>query len=178
MGKTLKFLIPLILFAGLVALLFFGLGTDPRKVPSPLVGKLAPAFSLPALGDPARTISNTDLLGQVSLVNVWASWCYSCRAEHAQLMRLARELKEVQILGLNWKDRDREAASLLARNGSPYVAVPDDLDGKVGINYGVTGTPETYLVDQAGIVRMKHIGPIDIETWQKKFEPKLKELGA
>jgi cytochrome c biogenesis protein CcmG/thiol:disulfide interchange protein DsbE len=92
-------------------------------------------------------------------------------------MQLAQS-KVIPIVGLNWKDKDREASSLLARTGSPYVAVPEDLDGRVGIDYGVTGTPETYIIDQAGVVRLKHIGPIGAEVWKDKFEPKLKELGA
>jgi cytochrome c biogenesis protein CcmG/thiol:disulfide interchange protein DsbE len=92
-------------------------------------------------------------------------------------MRVAQS-GAVPIVGLNWKDRDREAEALLARTGSPYVAVPEDLDGRVGIDYGVTGTPETYLIDKQGIVRLKHIGPINPEVWKSKFEPKLKELGA
>jgi cytochrome c biogenesis protein CcmG/thiol:disulfide interchange protein DsbE len=171
MGKTLKFLIPLALFVGLVALLFFGLGTDPRKVPSPLVGKLAPEFSLPALGDPTRTVSNADLLGQVSLVNVWASWCYSCRAEHAQLLRLARELKEVQILGLNWKDTEADAQQMLRASGNPYQVSAFDPDNRAGIHWGVYGAPETFLVDSEGRICYKKIGPVEPGTWESELAP-------
>ena len=115
--------------------------------------------------------------GKVWVLNVWAPWCVSCRQEHGVLMALSRS-QPVPIVGLNWKDKKREAEALLAQQGSPYAAVPDDLSGMVGIDYGVTGTPETYLIDQAGIVRMKHVGPISPDIWKEKFEPKLKELGA
>jgi cytochrome c biogenesis protein CcmG/thiol:disulfide interchange protein DsbE len=115
--------------------------------------------------------------GKVWVMNVWAPWCVSCRQEHGLLMALAQS-QSTPIVGLNWKDKQREAEQLLAQQGSPYFAVPDDLSGKVGIDYGVTGTPETYVIDQAGIVRMKHVGPISPDIWKEKFEPKLKELGV
>ncbi len=169
--------IPLILFAVLVGFFAKGLFLNPREVPSPFIGKPAPAFSLPVVGSAAQTFGPTDMKGKVWLLNVWAPWCVSCRQEHPVLMQLARE-RAVPIVGLNWKDKDREAAQLLAQNGNPYVAVPDDLSGKTGIDYGVTGTPETYVIDRDGIIRMKHVGPITPEVWEKKFEPKLKELGA
>jgi cytochrome c biogenesis protein CcmG/thiol:disulfide interchange protein DsbE len=160
-----------------VAFFAKGLFLNPREVPSPFIGKPAPAFTLPVVGEAERTFSPADMKGKVWVMNVWAPWCVSCRQEHPVLMALAQS-QPVPIVGLNWKDKDREAAALLERHGSPYVAVPDDLDGKVGIDYGVTGTPETYIIDQAGIVRLKHVGPIDPDTWKSKFEPKLKELGA
>lgn len=169
--------LPLVLFAILVGFFAKGLVLNPREVPSPLIGKPAPAFSLPVVGKPGQTFSPADMKGQVWLLNVWAPWCVSCRQEHPVLMSLARE-HAIAIVGLNWKDKDREAERLLALHGNPYVAVPDDLSGKAGIDYGVTGTPETYLIDREGIIRMKHIGPITPEVWVKKFEPKLKELGA
>ena len=112
------------------------------------------------------------------LVDVWAPWCVSCRVEHKLLMALAQSGTAPPIVGLNWKDKTREAQELLARTGNPYVAVPDDLSGRVGIDWGVTGTPETYVIDQTGIVRLKHVGPIDLDIWQTKFIPKLKALGA
>jgi cytochrome c biogenesis protein CcmG/thiol:disulfide interchange protein DsbE len=127
--------------------------------------------------DPSRSFSPAEMKGQVWMLNVWAPWCVSCRQEHPVLMQIAQSGR-IPIVGLNWKDRDREARALLARTGSPYVAVPEDLDGKVGINYGVTGTPETYIIDKQGIVRLKHVGPISPDVWQDKFEPKIKELGA
>jgi cytochrome c biogenesis protein CcmG/thiol:disulfide interchange protein DsbE len=169
--------LPLILFLVLVGFFAKGLFLNPREVPSPFIGRTAPAFTLPLVEDPSRSFSTADMRGKVWMLNVWAPWCVSCRQEHPVLMQIA-QAGRVPIVGLNWKDRDREAAALLARSGSPYVAVPEDLDGKVGINYGVTGTPETYVIDKEGIVRMKHIGPISPEIWSTKFEPKLKELGA
>ncbi|MDP1644020.1 MAG: DsbE family thiol:disulfide interchange protein [Thiobacillus sp.] len=169
--------LPLVLFVILVGFFAKGLFLNPREVPSPFIGRTAPAFTLPLVGDANAAFSPAEMEGHVWMLNVWAPWCVSCRQEHGFLMQLA-QTKVIPIVGLNWKDKAREAASLLARTGSPYVAVPEDLDGRVGIDYGVTGTPETYLIDQAGIVRLKHIGPISPEVWQTKFEPKLKELGA
>lgn len=169
--------LPVIVFFVLVGFFARGLFLNPREVPSPFIGKPAPAFSLPVVGNEAMRFSPADMKGKVWILNVWAPWCVSCRQEHPVLMALA-QAGTVPIVGLNWKDKDREAARLLAQYGSPYYAVPDDLSGKVGIDYGVTGTPETYVIDKAGIVRMKHIGPIDPEVWKNKFEPRLKELGA
>jgi cytochrome c biogenesis protein CcmG/thiol:disulfide interchange protein DsbE len=169
--------IPLVVFLVLVGFFAKGLFLNPREVPSPYIGKTAPVFTLPVVGNAAASFSPEDMKGKVWLLNVWAPWCVSCRQEHPFLMSLARE-RNMLIVGLNWKDKEREAEQLLARHGNPYFAVPDDLVGKVGIDYGVTGTPETYLIDRDGIVRMKHVGPIHPEVWEAKFEPKLKELGA
>jgi len=169
--------IPLIIFAVLVVFFAKGLFLNPREVPSPFIGKPAPAFTLPLVGNANAAFGPEDMKGKVWLLNVWAPWCVSCRQEHPVLMALAKS-QSVPIVGLNWKDKEREAEQLLAQHGSPYLAVPDDLSGKVGIDYGVTGTPETYVIDKAGIIRMKHVGPISPEVWKEKFEPKLKELGA
>jgi cytochrome c biogenesis protein CcmG, thiol:disulfide interchange protein DsbE len=169
--------IPLIVFAVLVGFFAKGLFLNPREVPSPFIGKPAPVFNLPLVGDESKTFSPADMKGKVWLLNVWAPWCVSCRQEHPVLMGLARS-QPVPIVGLNWKDKDREAAALLAQHGSPYLAVPDDLSGKTGIDYGVTGTPETYVIDKQGVVRLKHVGPIDLDVWKDKIAPKLKELGA
>lgn len=169
--------LPLVLFLVLVGFFAKGLFLNPREVPSPFIGRNAPAFTLPLVGDANAAFSPADMKGKVWMLNVWAPWCVSCRQEHPILMQIAQSGR-IPIVGLNWKDKAREAEALLARTGSPYVAVPEDLDGRVGIDYGVTGTPETYIIDQTGIVRLKHIGPISPEVWQSKFEPKLKELGA
>jgi cytochrome c biogenesis protein CcmG, thiol:disulfide interchange protein DsbE len=169
--------IPLIVFAVLVGFFAKGLFLNPREVPSPFIGKAAPAFTLPVVGNAEQTFSPADMKGKVWVMNVWAPWCVSCRHEHGLLMNLAQS-QTAPIVGLNWKDKDREAEALLAQTGNPYAAVPDDLSGKVGIDYGVTGTPETYVIDKQGIVRLKHVGPIDETVWKNKFEPKLKELGA
>jgi cytochrome c biogenesis protein CcmG/thiol:disulfide interchange protein DsbE len=169
--------VPLVAFLVLVGFFAKGLFLNPREVPSPLIDRPAPAFDLPLVGNDAASFSPADMRGKVWLLNVWAPWCVSCRQEHPVLMQIAQSGR-VSIVGLNWKDRDREAAMLLARSGSPYLAVAEDLDGRVGIDYGVTGTPETYVIDREGFVRMKHIGPISPDVWKQKFEPKLKELGA
>ncbi|MBW8457567.1 MAG: DsbE family thiol:disulfide interchange protein [Thiobacillus sp.] len=169
--------LPLVLFVVLVGFFAKGLFLNPREVPSPFIGRVAPAFTLPLVGDASATFSPADMKGRVWMLNIWAPWCVSCRQEHGFLMQLMQSGR-IPIVGLNWKDKAREAEALLARTGSPYVAVPEDLDGRVGIDYGVTGTPETYIIDQTGIVRLKHIGPIGPDVWQTKFEPKLKELGA
>lgn len=175
MSRTLRFFVPLAVFLGIAVFLFRGLGIDPRKVPSPLVGKPAPTFSLPELRDPNRTVSNQDLLGQVSLLNVWATWCVSCRAEHQELMRIARE-DGLQILGLNYKDDRAEAQQWLKRLGDPYRMNAFDQDGRVGIDWGVYGTPETFLIDRKGIIRYKHIGPVDRGVWQETLRPLVQQL--
>jgi cytochrome c biogenesis protein CcmG/thiol:disulfide interchange protein DsbE len=173
MGKSFKFLIPLGLFIALVALLFFGLGTDPRKVPSPLVGKPAPKFSLPALNEPGRIVTDADFRGQVTLLNVWASWCVSCRAEHEELMRLSRALQGIQILGLNWKDTTADAVRMLRLSGDPYVVSAFDPENDVGIDWGVYGAPETFLVDADGIICYKKIGPVGPGTWETELAPRV-----
>lgn len=167
--------LPLALFVLLAGFLARGLFLNPSEVPSPLVDRAAPSFLLPLVGTPERSFRPENLRGQAWLLNVWAPWCVSCRQEHAILMQIARE-NRVPIVGLNWKDEAREAAALLVRTGSPFIAVPDDLDGRVGIDYGVTGTPETYLIDRKGIIRFKHTGPITPEVWRDRFEPQLRAL--
>lgn len=178
MSNSVRFLTPLILFLGLALLLFYGLGTDPRKVPSPLVGKPVPTFSLPALQDPSRMVTDADLKGSISLVNVWASWCVSCRAEHDELMKLSREAADIRILGLNWKDDPNDATRMLRTYGDPYVVSAFDPDNKVGIHWGVYGAPETFVVDFEGIIRHKHIGPIDREVWEQTLRPLIQEIKA
>lgn len=177
--KTLKFLIPLGLFIALVILLGYGLTTDPRKVPSPLIGKPTPEFTLPALGDPDRQITQDDLKGTISLVNVWASWCPSCRAEHGVLMDIAQEQAgELQILGLNWKDKRQAALDMLRLFGNPYVFSAFDPDNTVGIDFGVYGAPETFVIDRQGMIRYKHIGPVTSEAWEETFTPLINQLKA
>jgi cytochrome c biogenesis protein CcmG, thiol:disulfide interchange protein DsbE len=170
--------LPLVFFCVLVGFFAKGLFLNPREVPSPFIGKAAPVFSLPVVGQADKAFSTADMKGQVWLLNVWAPWCVSCKVEHQLLMALADSRTAPPIVGLNWKDKNRDAERLLIQTGNPYVAVPDDLSGRVGIDWGVTGTPETYLIDQSGTVRLKHVGPIDIDVWRNKFVPKLKELGA
>jgi cytochrome c biogenesis protein CcmG, thiol:disulfide interchange protein DsbE len=162
-------------FGLLVLLLAVGLSLNPREVPSPLVGKPAPAFSLPRLDQPGERLSPEALRGKVWVLNVWASWCAPCRDEIPVLMKLAGT-KTVPIYGLNYKDRRDEALGLLKQLGDPYTASAVDVDGRVGIDYGVYGVPETYVIDQAGVIRLKHIGPVTPETVERKIAPLLKEL--
>jgi cytochrome c biogenesis protein CcmG/thiol:disulfide interchange protein DsbE len=164
-------------FGLLVLVLAIGLSLNPREVPSPLVGKPAPAFSLPRLDQPGEKLSPEALRGKVWVLNVWASWCAPCREEIPVLMRLAGT-KTVPIYGLNYKDRRDDALGLLKQLGDPYVTSAVDVDGRVGIDYGVYGVPETYVIDQAGVIRLKHIGPVTTETLEKKIAPLLKELGT
>ena len=177
MGKSIRFLAPLVIFIGLALLLIWGLGSDPRKVPSPLVGKPVPKYELPTLKDPSRIVTDQDLLGKVTLVNVWGSWCYSCRAEHGELMRIARE-EGFQIVGLNWKDETADAIGMLRRYGDPYTYSAYDFSGRAGIDWGVYGAPETFVVDREGMIRYKQIGPITQQVWQETLRPLVDELNG
>lgn len=170
-----RFLLPLLGFAMLVVLLAVGLTRDPREVPSPLVGKPAPAFTLPQLHDPAKKFSAVDMKGRVWLLNVWASWCVSCREEHPLLVEFSKS-SQVPIIGLDYKDKVADARQWLDKLGNPYTLTAVDTDGRVGIDYGVYGVPETYVIDQQGIIRMKHTGPITPESLSKKILPLVAEL--
>ncbi|MGI9154043.1 MAG: DsbE family thiol:disulfide interchange protein [Rubrivivax sp.] len=175
--KSLRFLIPLALFVGLAWFLYAGLSLNPREVPSPLIGKPAPAFALPRLDDPTQTVKREDLLGKVWVMNVWASWCAPCREEHPLVVAFARERK-VPVIGLNYKDRPGDARTWLERLGNPYAATLIDFDGKVGIDFGVYGVPETFVIDAQGVVRFKHVGVLTRQVISQKIEPLLKELGV
>ncbi len=175
--KTLKFVIPLVLFAALAWFLGAGLKLNPREVPSPLIGKPAPEFALPTVADPARTISKTDLLGQVWVLNVWASWCVACREEHPHLVAWSRK-RFVPIYGLHYKDKREDGLPWLARLGNPYQASLWDIDGRVGIDFGVYGVPETFVVDKQGTIRYKHIGPVNPDVIRDKLEPLIRSLQA
>ncbi len=170
-----RFMIPLVAFAVLAGFLAVGLRLDPHEVPSPLVGKPAPAFRLATLADPARQIGPADLRGKVWLLNVWASWCSSCREEHEVMLELAKR-NVVPIYGLDYKDQPDDARSWLDQLGNPYTATLSDLDGRVGIDYGVYGVPETYVIDKEGVIRHKHIGPVTREVLDRKIVPLVKEL--
>lgn len=171
----LRYLIPLGLFLGLVVFLAIGLSRDPREVPSPLINKAAPTFRLQQLKDPAKSFSAEDMRGKVWVLNVWASWCVSCRDEHPLLIEYAKS-GAVPIYGLNWKDRREDALAWLGELGDPYVLSVTDLDGRVAIDYGVYGAPETYLIDQNGTIRFKQIGPVTPDVWQNKFLPLVQQL--
>jgi len=172
----LKLWLPLTAFVLLAGFLYTGLSLDPREVPSPFIGKPAPAFTLPVTGKPEQSFSPEDAMGKVWLLNVWAPWCIGCKQEQPFMMQLAAT--GVSIYGLNWKDELHEAEQLLATEGSPFVLSVDDLEGRVVIDYGVTGTPETFVIDRYGIIRLKHSGPINPDNWQRKFVPLLRELNT
>ena len=175
MARYLRYLVPLAIFALLVAFLFRGLSLDPKLVPSPLVGKPMPTFTLTRLDNPAVTISDADFKGKVTLLNVWATWCVSCRREHETLVQLAKTGK-VDIYGLNYKDNREDANRWLNRLGNPYVANAFDSDGRVGIDWGVYGAPETFIIDREGIIRHKHIGPLTIEIINDEILPLVDKL--
>jgi cytochrome c biogenesis protein CcmG/thiol:disulfide interchange protein DsbE len=170
-----RFLIPLAVFVVLLVFLGIGLTLNPRDVPSPLKDKPAPAFTLPQLAAADKSFSPADMKGKVWLLNVWASWCVSCRQEHPLLVAFAKEGK-VPVVGLNYKDQLADAKNWLAKFGDPYVLSAVDADGRVGIDYGVYGVPETYVIDKAGMIRMKHTGPITSESLQKQILPLVAEL--
>jgi cytochrome c biogenesis protein CcmG/thiol:disulfide interchange protein DsbE len=170
-----RFLLPLFVFLVLVGFLAVGLKLDPHEVPSPFIGKPAPAFTLPQLFAADKTFSNTQLKGHVSLFNVWASWCVSCRQEHPLLLKLAQQ-NIVPIYGLDYKDEREAGLDWLQRLGNPYTLSISDADGKVGIDWGVYGVPETFVIDKRGIIRHKHTGPITEEAWHNKLLPLILQL--
>jgi cytochrome c biogenesis protein CcmG/thiol:disulfide interchange protein DsbE len=175
MSRYLRYLVPLAIFLVLAGFLFRGLSLDPKLVPSPLVGKPMPAFSLARLKDPAATISDADIRGKVSILNIWATWCVSCRAEHEVLLQLAQSNK-ANIYGLNYKDERAAALRWLQQLGDPYAANAYDVDGRVGIDWGVYGAPETFIIDRQGIIRHKHVGPLTVEILNEQILPLIDEL--
>lgn len=172
-----RFLLPLGIFLALVVLLAIGLNLNPREVPSPLVDKPAPAFQAPALARPEATLRRDDLLGQVWLLNVWASWCGACRDEHPVLLDFARRAR-VPLIGLNYKDQRDAGLAWLKAHGDPYRDSVFDPEGRIGIDYGVYGVPETFVIDRAGVIRHKHIGPLTPEVLRERIEPLLRQLGV
>lgn len=172
-----RFILPLAIFLILVGFLAVGLRLNPREVPSPLIGKPAPAFQVPQLHAENQTISPADMRGKVWLFNVWASWCVSCRQEHPVLVDLAKKAT-VPIVGLNYKDERAAGLGWLQEHGNPYQVSAYDRDGRIGINYGVYGVPETFLIDKTGVIRYKHIGPLTPEALQEKILPLVKELNG
>jgi cytochrome c biogenesis protein CcmG/thiol:disulfide interchange protein DsbE len=170
-----RFLIPLALFAVLVGFLIVGLQHDPREIPSPLVQKPAPAFQVPQLVVADKTFSPADMKGQVWMLNVWASWCVACREEHPLLVEL-KGTKVVPVIGLDYKDQRPVALKFLSQNGDPYDLSAFDGDGRVGIDYGVYGVPETFIIDKNGVIRHKQIGPITPEALEKTILPLIAKL--
>ena len=170
-----RFVIPLVLFVVLVVFLAIGLGRDPHLVPSALIGKPAPDFALPDLREPTKIISPKQMRGKVWLLNVWGSWCPACREEHPFLIEIARS-GAVPIYGLDWKDKREDALAVLGELGDPYVLNISDFEGRVAIDYGITGAPETYLIDKQGLIRYKEVGQLTPEIMQKKILPMVQEL--
>jgi len=170
-----KALIPLVVFLLLAGLLAVGLRLDPHAVPSPLIGKPLPEFTLPQLHEPDHSVSNKDLVGTVSVLNVFASWCIPCREEHPQMVALAaRDI--APIYGLSYKDERTDARAWLARFGDVYKNIAYDLEGQVGLDLGVYGVPETFILDQHGIIRYKHVGPVDVDTLNDVILPWIEQL--
>lgn len=169
----LKYLVPVGLFAVLIGFMYFGLGRDKQTLPSPLIGKSAPVFELPRLDDPSQMFSNGEFAGKPYVLNVWGTWCAGCRQEHGALLEIARR-GEVPIVGLNWNDDRAQALQWLQQLGDPYVVNAFDGEGRVAIDWGVYGAPETFLIDASGKIIHKHIAPITVQIWEQDFLPRLK----
>jgi cytochrome c biogenesis protein CcmG/thiol:disulfide interchange protein DsbE len=172
-----RYLVPLGIFLVLVVFLAIGLNLDPREVPSPLIDKPAPEFAAANLNRPDEVIKRDDMLGKVWLLNVWASWCVACREEHPVLVAFSKK-GMVPIYGLNYKDKREDGLGWLKEFGNPYTESLFDPDGRIGINYGVYGVPETFVIDRQGVIRYKQIGPITPEVLRDKIEPLVKKLNA
>jgi cytochrome c biogenesis protein CcmG/thiol:disulfide interchange protein DsbE len=173
--KILRWSLPLAVFLVVLAFLFVGLFHDPREVPSPLIGKPAPQFSLAKLHQPGERLATSDMRGQVWLLNVWASWCVSCRVEHPLLVQLSKA-NVVPVIGLQYKDKPEDGLAWLETNGDPYRMSIVDRDGRVGIDFGVYGVPETFVIDKAGVIRYKQIGPLSADALDKTILPLVREL--
>jgi cytochrome c biogenesis protein CcmG/thiol:disulfide interchange protein DsbE len=164
-------------FVALVLLLAVGLRLNPREVPSPLIGKPAPAFELPLLMEPDKRFSEKTMIGKVWILNVWASWCPPCLVEHPVVTQVARS-GMAPVVGLNYKDKREDALPWLKRNGDPFQLIAFDANGRIGIDYGVYGVPETYIIDRQGVIRYKHIGPISADVVKQEMEPLVRKLNA
>jgi cytochrome c biogenesis protein CcmG/thiol:disulfide interchange protein DsbE len=175
--KALRYIVPLGIFLVLVAFFAVGLTRDPREVPSPFIGKPAPVFKLTQLHEADRVFTPEDMKGKVWLLNVWASWCVSCRVEHPLLVEMSKK-NVVPIVGLNYKDRREDGLKWLGKFGNPYTLSAYDADGRVGIDYGVYGVPETFVIDKLGVIRYKQIGPITPEALEKQLLPLIRKLEA
>ena len=168
-------LIPLLVFALISVFLWVGLSLNPREVPSPLIGKPAPAFELPQLRESGGMVRSEDLKGRVWLLNVFASWCTPCLEEHPHLVQLAQR-GVVPVYGLNYKDKREAALQWLGRHGDPYTGIAVDVEGRTGIEYGVYGVPETFVIDRDGVIRFKHIGPLDPRVLDEEVLPLVARL--
>ena len=173
--SPLRYIVPLALFIVVAGFLYVGLGLNPREIPSPFIGKPAPQFQLPQLARPEQNFSPSQMQGEVWLLNVWASWCAPCRVEHPLLVDLAKK-NVVPIVGLNYKDKRDAALGWLGDLGDPYKVSVSDADGRVAIDYGVYGVPETFVIDKQGVIRFKQIGPITENVWRTKMLPLVQRL--
>lgn len=172
-----RFILPFVVFLIMAAFMYVGLGLNPHEVPSPLVGKAAPAFTLPQLHEPSKQFSPQDMKGKVWLFNVWASWCTACENEHPVFMELSRQ-NLVPIYGMDYKDKREDGEAWLRKHGNPYALVVSDAEGRVGIDYGVYGVPETYVIDKQGVIQYKQIGAVTPKILDEKILPLVKELQA
>jgi cytochrome c biogenesis protein CcmG/thiol:disulfide interchange protein DsbE len=170
-----RFMLPLIAFLVLVAFLYVGLGLNPHEVPSPFINKPAPAFTLPQLQEPNKQFSAQEMKGKVWLFNLWASWCVACKEEHSLLVELSRQ-NLVPIIGMDYKDQRDAAESWLAQAGNPYLLNVFDAEGRVGIDYGVTGVPETFVIDKQGVIRDKIIGMVTPQNFKDRIFPLIRKL--
>jgi cytochrome c biogenesis protein CcmG, thiol:disulfide interchange protein DsbE len=170
-----RFILPLVIFLVLAGFLYVGLGLDPHEVPSPLIDKPAPAFNLPQLHNTAKNFTPEEMKGKVWLLNVWSSWCVSCKEEHPVLLSLSQQ-NIVPVYGLDYKDKKEDAEMWLRQAGDPYILSAMDRDGRIGIDYGVYGVPETYVIDKQGIIRYKQIGPVTQQNLNEKILPMVAEL--
>ena len=173
--KLFRYLIPFVFFLIVFLFLWRGLNIDPHTIPSPLINQKVPIFNLPSVEQPSVRFTNKTLQGHVSLVNVWATWCTTCRAEHPFLMDLAQSGK-IAIYGIDYKDDLQEVRRYLQVYGNPYRVLGFDNDGKISIDLGVYGTPETFLIDQHGVIRYKLVGELTPEVWERKLLPVVKRL--
>lgn len=173
MFKHCAYILPLVVFALVCAFLWRGLSLHPRDLPSPLVGKAAPAFSAQALQHPAQAVQASIFLHHTTLLNVWASWCETCQEEQAFLLTLKKRYPQLQLIGLNFQDQRPQALAWLKAHGNPYDLVLSDAEGKIGVDYGVYGTPESFLIDEQGIIRVKISGVLDEQNWLQNFVPYL-----
>jgi cytochrome c biogenesis protein CcmG/thiol:disulfide interchange protein DsbE len=172
-----RYTIPIAIFAVLFGFLFVGLNRDPGYVPSPLIGKSAPPFSLTTVEDEQKKVSPEDFRGKPFVLNVWGTWCVECRREHDALLEISRQ-GLVPIVGLNWKDEREQAQQWLRQLGNPYAVTAFDPEGRAGIDWGVYGAPETFLIDANGVIVYKHIAPLTLEVWNREFVPRIQAGGG
>jgi cytochrome c biogenesis protein CcmG/thiol:disulfide interchange protein DsbE len=172
-----RFLAPLLVFLIVAGFLAVGLNRNPRELPSPLIGKTAPEFSAETVGSPEKVFSPSQMVGKVWLLNVWASWCVSCRTEHPMLMKFAQQ-RIAPVVGLNYKDKEGDGAQWLQRHGDPYIVSVFDPEGRIGIDYGVYGVPETFVIDTKGVIKLRHAGPITQELLDERITPLIKKLNG